>query len=281
MGGLALIAGIGVSLLIGGFFRIGFQPSENHIVARLGLPFLVMLSYGIIGFVDDYIKVVRKHNEGLTAKQKLGLQLVVALVFAILNGGGGYMLIPFIGYCRIGGIFAILFEVFVMLAMTNAVNLTDGLDGLAASVTSVVALFFMLLAPSLLLSHTGYLAACIFGGCLGFLLYNRHPAKVFMGDTGSLALGRGLAAMAATSSAEWLLPVAGGIFVAEALSVIIQVFVFKTQNGRRFFRMAPLHHHFELGGWNEVKVVSVFTLVTAALCVIAFCGILVAQTHLF
>jgi phospho-N-acetylmuramoyl-pentapeptide-transferase len=143
-------------------------------------------------------------------------------------------------------------------------------------VTAVVAAFFMLLAPRLVLSETGVMAACLCGACLGFLLYNHHPAKVFMGDTGSLALGGALAALAAVSCVEWALPIAGGIYVAEALSVIIQVFVFKTQNGRRFFRMAPLHHHFELGGWDEEKVVKVFTLVTAALCIVAYIGIMTA-----
>lgn len=280
MGGLAIIAAAALTVVIGSVLRLGFQPEENHLLLDMGLPLLVMIAYGVIGFIDDYIKVVKKHNEGLTPKQKLGLQILVGAVFAVLNHGDTFMLIPFIGYFHINSVLTIFFEIFVMIAMTNAVNLTDGLDGLAASVTSVVALFFMLLGPTLILKTTGYFSACMLGACLGFLIYNRHPAKVFMGDTGSLALGGGLAALAASSGVEWLLPIAGGIFVAEALSVIIQVFVFKTQNGRRFFRMAPLHHHFELGGWKEVKVVSVFTLVTAVLCVIAYFGIIIAQTHL-
>ncbi|MBR0139498.1 MAG: phospho-N-acetylmuramoyl-pentapeptide-transferase [Firmicutes bacterium] len=277
MGGIAMIAAVTACVIAGILIKpsYGGGPVISSVSSMLSMLF-VMLAYGAIGFFDDYIKVTKKHNEGLTAKQKLALQILAAAVFAVWNGGAHYMVVPFLGTFRVGKVFGILFEVFVMVAMTNGVNLTDGLDGLAASVTAVAAAFFMLLAPRLVLSETGVFAACISGACLGFLLYNRHPAKVFMGDTGSLALGGGLAALAAVSCVEWALPIAGGIYVAEALSVIIQVFVFKTQNGRRFFRMAPLHHHFELGGWDEVKVVRVFTLVTAALCVIAYIGIMAA-----
>lgn len=279
MGGIAIILAVLAAVLLG----IALKPlydSEDRLMssspsALLSMAF-VMLAYGAIGFFDDYIKVTKKHNEGLTAKQKFALQVLAAVIFAVWNGGARYMTVPFLGTFRMGRVFGILFEVFVMVAMTNGVNLTDGLDGLASSVTAAVALFFMLLAPRVALSESGIFAACTAGACLGFLLYNHHPAKVFMGDTGSLALGGGLAALAAVSGIEWALPIAGGIYVAEALSVIIQVFVFKTQNGRRFFRMAPLHHHFELGGWNEVKVVRVFTLVTAVLCCLAYLGLMIA-----
>ena len=154
-----------------------------------------------------------------------------------------------------------------MVAMTNAVNLTDGLDGLAAGVTAIVAVFLTIVG----VNFYGYGASAAFcaaiaGACGGFLLYNRHPAKLFMGDTGSLALGGAIAAAAILMNIELIIPIAGGIYVAEAASVLIQVFVFKTQNGRRFFRMAPLHHHFELGGWKETKVVAVFWAVTLGLC---------------
>ena len=278
MGGLSMIMAVSLAVVIGmaasGVFeRAGGRAPKASVMASM---LFVMLAYGAIGFFDDYIKVTKKHNEGLTAKQKFALQVLAGLIFAIWNGGARTMVVPFIGTFTMGPVLGIAFEVFVMVAMTNGVNLTDGLDGLASGVTAVVACFFMLLAPALASTETGCFAAALCGACLGFLLFNHHPAKVFMGDTGSLALGGALAALAAVSGIEWALPIAGGIYVAEALSVIIQVFVFKTQNGRRFFRMAPLHHHFELGGWKEVKVVKVFTLVTAVLCAAAYAGLIIA-----
>lgn len=270
MGGISIVLATVLASVVGGVIGADITVADM-------LPMIfVMLAYSAIGFIDDYIKVTKKHNEGLTAKQKLALQVLTALIFAVWNGGAHEIIIPFIGSVSIGKVFGIIFEVFVMVAMTNAVNLTDGLDGLASSVTAVVALFFTLLAPAIAGSQTGFFAASMCGACLGFLIYNHHPAKVFMGDTGSLALGGGLAALAAASRIEWALPIAGGIYVAEALSVIIQVFVFKTQNGRRFFRMAPLHHHFELGGWSEVKVVTVFASITAVLCLICYVGLAAA-----
>nr|MCR4805081.1 phospho-N-acetylmuramoyl-pentapeptide-transferase [Clostridia bacterium] len=154
---------------------------------------------------------------------------------------------------------------FACVAMTNAVNLTDGLDGLASSVTALTAACMGFLG----LGSAGLFGFALSGACVGFFLFNRHPAKLFMGDTGSLALGGALAAIGICNGYMLALPIAGGIYVAEALSVIIQVYVFKTQNGRRFFRMSPLHHHFELGGWKETKVVGVFFGVTAVLCALA------------
>jgi phospho-N-acetylmuramoyl-pentapeptide-transferase len=280
MGGIAMLISLAVASLLA-FFAFG-AGSEMLVIL------LVTLAYGLIGFRDDYIKIMQRHNEGLTPRQKIVLQIGAALVFSIYeyfcNPAARAIVLPFYGGIDLGWL-TIPFLVFVMVAMTNAVNLTDGLDGLASSVTAVVALFFTVIcaiwfggvklkagiyAPS---HDSAYFAAAIMGVCIGFLKYNHHPARVFMGDTGSLALGAGLAALAISCGAEFFLPIAGGIYVAEALSVIIQVFVFKTQNGRRFFRMAPLHHHYELGGWSEVKIVTVFSIVTAALCFIALMGI--------
>ncbi len=270
MGGIAMLLSMTVACLLA---LIAFGAG-----ARILVILLVTLAYGGIGFADDYIKVVKKHNEGLTPKQKIVLQFGVAVLFGIYEVAGGHtsMIFPFIGRINMGW-FALPFIVFVMLAMTNAVNLTDGLDGLASSVTAVVAVFFVLICVNRfeLGTESAYMAAAVAGACLGFLKHNHHPAKVFMGDTGSLALGGALAALAVSCGAELFLPIAGGIYVAEALSVIIQVYVFKTQNGRRFFRMAPLHHHYELGGWSEVKIVTVFSCVTAVLCLIAWLGLVV------
>ena len=253
MGGLAIILAVLVTGLI--------CSRNKDMLVCLGC----MLGFGLIGFVDDFIIVVKKQNEGLTAIQKIVLQVIIAALVAAFRGSTSTMVyIPFVKTYADFGWFFYPFAVFVMVAMTNAVNLTDGLDGLASSVTAVVAFCF-----ALLMGGTASLfSLCICGACLGFLVFNHHPAKLFMGDTGSLALGGALAAASIVSDYEFALPIAGGIYVAEALSVIIQVFVFKTQNGRRFFRMAPLHHHYELGGWKETKVVWVFTAVTVVLSVI-------------
>ena len=254
MGGIAMILAMCIAGLL-------MSPSKDMLVC-LGCT----LAYGLIGFIDDYIKVVKKRNLGLTPIQKLLLQLIVAVLVAIyVSKSSTEVYIPFFNRCLDFGILYIPFAVFVMVAMTNAVNLTDGLDGLASSVTAYVSVFFMAVTTG----SVQFFCICICGACLGFLLFNKHPAKIFMGDTGSLALGAALTSAAMLSHYEFMLPITGGIYVAEALSVIIQVFVFKTQNGRRFFRMAPLHHHFELGGWNEVKVVRVFSVVTLLLVVFA------------
>ena len=227
-------------------------------------PLLVMLYFGAVGFIDDYIKVVLKRNLGLKAKQKLLGQIVIALLFSWLvtqtMGRGTELWIPGLDQrWDVGFLFhALVF--FIIVGTTNAVNLTDGLDGLAAG-TSVAAMGIYAGIAYYLgqLAVAGFFAS-VTGACLGFLVYNRHPAKIFMGDTGSLALGGALAAGAVLTRTELVLPLIGAIFVAEALSVIIQVISFKS-TGRRVFRMSPLHHHFELGGWSETKVVGVFWLV--------------------
>jgi phospho-N-acetylmuramoyl-pentapeptide-transferase len=232
---------------------------------------MVTLSCGGLGFIDDYIKVVLKRNLGLKAKQKLLGQIAIAVLFSWLvtqtMGRGTELWIPGLDQrWDVGFLFhALVF--FIIVGTTNAVNLTDGLDGLAAG-TSVAAMGIYAGIAYYLgqLAVAGFFAA-VTGASLGFLVYNRHPAKIFMGDTGSLALGGALAAGAILTRTELVLPLIGAIFVAEALSVIIQVISFKS-TGRRVFRMSPLHHHFELGGWSETRVVGVFWLVGLA------CGLL-------
>ena len=224
------------------------------------------LGFGLIGFIDDYIKIVKKRSLGLTAKQKLLAQLVFSVVLALAAdyiGISTAVTIPLLGWTLELGVIYAFFVVFLLVGTTNAVNLTDGLDGLASGVTLIVALGYLLI---------GYLsgdvsvmvfAAVLMGSCLGFLVFNHHPAKVFMGDTGSLALGGAVAALAIVTKTELLLPLIGIIYVAETMSDIIQVSVYKKKKVR-VFKMAPLHHHFELCGWSEWKVVRVFWAVTAA-----------------
>ncbi len=263
MGGIAIIITLLLSTLL--------MTHKDQVVFELAL---VTLGFGAIGFLDDYIKTVKKQNLGLLAWQKIVLQLLVAGVFAFFESQRSTQLyLPYAKHYVDLGIWAIPLMILVLLATTNAVNLTDGLDGLASGVTTVVALAFMLFC--FILGHT---SACLYscyvaGACIGFLFYNHYPARVFMGDTGSLALGGAIGAIAIVSGLELALIIVGGIYVAEALSVILQVFVFKTQNGRRLFRMSPLHHHLELGGWSENMVLGVFAFISLLLAVIVLPGI--------
>ncbi len=224
------------------------------------------MGFGLIGFVDDYIKIVKKRSLGLTAKQKMLGQLVfsVALAFAAdAIGISTAVIIPLLGWEVELSLGYYFFVVFLLVGTTNAVNLTDGLDGLASGVTMIVALGYVLMGY--LSSNTAVVVfgAVLMGSCLGFLVFNHHPAKVFMGDTGSLALGGAVAALAIVTKTELLLPLIGIIYVAEVVSDIIQVSVYKKKKVR-VFKMAPIHHHFELCGWSEWKVVRVFWAVTAA-----------------
>lgn len=270
MGGIAFITGITVAVIASMFMK-GSMTTEK--IAIL----LSMYAFGAIGFIDDYNKVAKKQNEGLTPKQKLILQVLfgAALAVYMMVKEGTTMLLPFFGRTVDFGIMYIPFVIFIEVAMANAVNLTDGLDGLAASTSSIVACTFAIVGMTV---HGGnepmaVAGQAVFGALIGFLLYNHYPAKIFMGDTGSMALGGVLSAMAIVGHVEWLLPIAGLIYVIEALSVIIQVTYFKKTGGKRVFRMAPIHHHFELGGWHETKVVRVFCLFTFVCCVIAFLSV--------
>lgn len=264
MGGISFIASASAASLI----FAGPSP-------RLLLMLLAFIGYGAIGFADDYIKVVKKRNLGLTARQKIFLQAGLAfIVSCYASGSGTDLFVPFFKTSIDIRTFYVPSMIFIFLAMSNSVNLTDGLDGLAAGVTSIVAITLAVIGYAAKDSEVSIFMAAIYGGCMGFLMYNKNPAKIFMGDTGSMALGGALAAGAIMSGYELILPIAGGIYVAEALSVIIQVFVFKTQGGRRFFRMAPLHHHFELGGIPERSVVRRFMIATLVLCIISLAGVL-------
>ena len=270
MGGIAFIIGITVAIVVSMFMKGSDTTGKIAIL-------LSMFAFGAIGFLDDYNKVAKKQNEGLTPKQKLALQVIfgIALAIFMMVKEGTTMLIPFFGKTVDFGILYIPFIVFIEVAMANAVNLTDGLDGLAASTSSIVACTFAIVGMTV---HGGnepmaVAGQAVFGALIGFLLYNHYPAKIFMGDTGSMALGGVLSAMAIVGHMEWLLPIAGLIYVIEALSVIIQVTYFKKTGGKRVFRMAPIHHHFELGGWHETKVVRVFCIFTLICCVIAFLSV--------
>jgi phospho-N-acetylmuramoyl-pentapeptide-transferase len=223
----------------------------------------VTLGVGLIGFMDDYIKVVKRRNLGLRARQKLlGQILIAVLLFMMLERHGGFDLSVYIPLAHESvnlGYLYLPFLVFIVIGTSNAVNITDGLDGLAAGTTAIAFATYAVLAWTSTQYDVAVFCAAMVGAVAGFLVFNAHPAKVFMGDTGSLAIGGALAAVAVLTKTEIWLAVIGGVFVLEALSVIIQVISFQTF-GRRVFRMSPLHHHFELGGWSEWRVVGTFWL---------------------
>ena len=267
MGGIAFILGTTAAVIVS-----MFMPGSDT-MGKIAI-LLSMYAFGAVGFIDDYNKIAKKQNEGLTPKQKLILQAVFGLALAVfmMSKEGTAMFIPFFRKTVDIGILYIPFVVFIEIAMANAVNLTDGLDGLASSNSAIVACTFAIIGMSV---HGGsepmaVAGQALFGALVGFFLYNHYPAQIFMGDTGSMALGGVLSAMAIVGHMEWLLPIAGLIYVIEALSVIIQVTYFKKSGGKRVFRMAPIHHHFELGGWHETKVVKVFCLFTFICCIIAY-----------
>lgn len=247
--------------------------NEYRLVALLaGLGLALMMS--LIGFMDDYIKVVKKRNLGLTAKQKTVLQLLVGAAYltSMYLGGMHETWIPFIGMVPIDSGWGILFWPIALIfiyGFTNAVNLTDGIDGLAASVTAVAAVFFLFFA----MRYAQYelnavMSAALLGGCLGFLIWNKHPAKVFMGDTGSMFLGGMVVALSFMMERPILLFFVGVLYLGEALSVALQVAHYK-RTKKRLFKMSPIHHHFEMSGWSENKIVFVFSAVTLIGCLIA------------
>jgi len=240
------------------------------------LALITTLLYGVIGFIDDYIKVIKKRSLGLKVWQKILAQIIAAVFLGYIAGGisqtGTEILVPFTGKYIDLGILYIPFTIFMILGVVNSVNLTDGLDGLAGGITVIVFGFFAVI--SLTIKHIGLLVFCgsFIGAILGFLRFNSHPAQVIMGDTGALSLGAALASLAVILKLPLFLVIVGGVYVAEALSDIIQVIHFK-RTGKRVFKMAPLHHHFELSGWAETKVVSVFIIVSIILCLIGLLGI--------
>ena len=246
------------------------------------IPVLFMtVGFGVIGFLDDYIKIVMKRSEGLNPVQKLIGQFIITGIFVYYlvcsDEVGTSMLVPFTGgfehgiYLDLGFLF-IPFVFFVVLGTDNGVNFTDGLDGLCTSVTILVATFLTIISIG---ENSGIspITGAVVGSLLGFLLFNVYPAKVFMGDTGSLALGGFVASSAFMMQIPLFIPIIGLIYLVEVLSVIMQVSYFKATHGKRIFRMAPIHHHFELGGWSETRVVAVFSIVTALLCLVAYLGL--------
>ena len=270
MGGIVFV----ISVIITSLFYMKDYPKI--------IPVLFMtVGFGLVGFLDDYIKIVKKNSDGLSPKQKLLFQFVITGIFAYYlmtsREVGTGMLIPFTGgvengfYLELGWLFVpALF--FIVLGTDNGVNFTDGLDGLCTSVTILVATFFTVVAIG---ENTGIspITGAVVGSLLGFLLFNVYPAKVFMGDTGSLALGGFVASSAFMMQMPLFIAIVGMIYLVEVLSVIIQVTYFKKTGGKRIFKMAPIHHHFELCGWSETRVVAVFSIVTAILCLIAYLGL--------
>ena len=284
MGGIMFILGIAVAVaVVSVVFAI--KGTFSTAFARCIVIFAVALGFGVIGFIDDYIKVVKKRNLGLTAIQKFIMQVVLAALYVVAMYAIGELntaiKIPFTGIEWVMPYWLYIpFVMFVVVGVVNAVNLTDGLDGLASSITAVVALFFILVSY-LKFSETGVtvFASALLGGLLAFLCYNKYPAKVFMGDTGSLFLGAAVALMAIDLRMAIFLIIVGFVYLMETVSVIMQTTYFKITKkkygeGRRIFKMTPIHHHFEMCGWNEKKIVLVFTLVTAALCAVAWFGVI-------
>ena len=273
MGGVMFIAAMAVALLVAGWQELG-QGNRNHWYV-----FVFALVFGVIGFIDDFQKLRHHANEGLTAPQKFLLQLAAAIAFTVLMRGEGYLtpnlFIPFVNLTiPLPWVVYMVFAAFVMVGTVNAVNLTDGIDGLATGVTIPVALFYMAVSAWFGRTDLAILSAALAGGLAAFLIYNFHPAKVFMGDTGSLFLGGMVCGLAFALDIPLVIPIIGLVYVAEVLSDIIQVAYFKKTGGKRLFRMAPLHHHLELGGWSETKLFCVFSGVTLALCCLAFLGVM-------
>lgn len=263
MGGVIILLAIAVTSL----FYIGNYPKIIPIL-------FVTIGFGMIGFLDDYLKVVLKRSDGLMPMQKMALQILVTAIFAYyivkVAGIPLTMIIPFTGGKVLDiGYFAVPLLFVAVIGTVNGVNFTDGLDGLASSVTVLVATFFTVVAIG---TESGIhpVTCAVVGALMGFLLFNVYPASVFMGDTGSLALGGFVAATAYMLQMPLFIVIVGLIYLVEVLSVMIQVTYFKKTGGKRIFKMAPIHHHFELCGWSETRVVAVFSIITAILCLVGF-----------
>ena len=269
MGGLMFIIGTALCLLFNLWTLQDFTPAYT---------LLLGICFGGVGFVDDYFKLKHKRNLGLTALQKALLQMAVSAIYLYVLYMQGTLTcdiyIPFAGITfYIHPIAYIFFAMFVMVGCVNAVNLTDGVDGLCAGVTVPVMVFFTAAAIAMGKLDLALLPACLVGGLVAYLFYNWHPAKVFMGDTGSLFLGGIVCGMAFALDMPLILILVGLIYIVETLSVILQVGYFKLTHGKRLFKMSPIHHHFEMCGWKEVKIVLVFSGITALMCVLGWFGI--------
>lgn len=268
MGGIMILLGI----IAGSLFYINKYT--------LVLPVLLFtVAYGVIGFLDDFLKIKKRKSEGLKSLHKFILQIILTAVFVYylhVQKTADTMLIPFTGSLSTGymlhtGIFFIPLVFFIVLGTDNGVNFTDGVDGLCTCVTIIVSIFFGVIAIRENIMISPVIGAVI-GSLTGFLIYNTNPAKVFMGDTGSLALGGFVASTALVMQLPLFIAIVGFIYLIEVISVIIQVGYFKATKGKRFFKMAPIHHHFELSGWSETKVVTIFSIVTAILSLLLYLG---------
>lgn len=271
MGGLMFIMGILVAVAVGYITAMvthdwATHPEYSGAGEKIFYGMVMALLFGAIGFLDDYIKVAKKRNLGLTARQKLFFQIAIAAIYLAGLWSAGVsstvVIIPFLGQIDLGLLYYPV-AVFVIVGAVNAVNLTDGIDGLAASVTFVAAVAFMVISSLLRMWDMNIVATALAAGCVGFLVWNFHPAKVFMGDTGSLFLGGMVCALGFGTGLPVFLVLIGIVYVCETLSDIIQVAYFKSTGGKRLFKMAPIHHHFEMSGWSEKKIVAVFSAVTA------------------
>lgn len=270
MGGIFFIIPITLTMIVFAIVKTGFSTEGLRFIFSV----IFALCCGGIGFADDAIKIFKKQNEGLRPIEKFLLQVIVACLYLFVMGKWGglttSLYIPFVGATLEIGRFYYIIAAILIVGVMNSVNLTDGVDGLASSVTAVVAAFFAVYAISVNCEGAFYLAGAVFGGCFGFLVYNFHPAKIFMGDTGSLYLGGVVCAMAFLLDNPFIIVSAGLIYIIEAASVMLQVAYFKITHGKRLFRMSPIHHHFEKCGWSENTIVAVFTLVTVVMCVVSY-----------
>ena len=272
MGGLMFMLPVLLCVVIGGWSAMR-QGELGHLMV-LGFS----LVFGLIGFIDDFVKVKLKRNLGLTSLQKFLLQLAVALAYlALLRWNGDLtneLYIPFFDVSlTVKWVVYLIFAIFVIVGCVNAVNLTDGVDGLSSSVTVPVMVFFAAAAIVRGKFDLALLPACLVGGLIAYLFYNWHPAKVFMGDTGSLFLGGVVCALAFALDMPLILILVGFVYIVETLSVILQVLYFKLTHGKRLFKMSPIHHHFEMCGWKEKKICIVFSTISAIMCILAWFGI--------
>ena len=262
MGGIIILLSLLIGVLITG-----------ELNSRIQLLLLATLAFGFIGFLDDFIKIVMKRPLGLKAREKILGQIIIAGIFTYVVlayfGRGTEIMVPGLSLQIDLGWVYFPFAVFVLVGVANAVNLTDGLDGLASGITVFTLLAYLLITKAWGLTDVSVFCAALLGGCLGFLFFNLYPARIFMGDTGSLALGGAVGALAVLTKTELLLVILGGVYVLETLSVIMQVLYFKATKGNRLFLMSPLHHHFELKGWSEQRVVFTFWTVAAIFAVLA------------
>ncbi len=275
MGGLIFILSTAVSFLILGIWH--YSKGDNFFGEMfLGAPFmalLVSILLGVMGFADDFTKIKQKHNQGLTEKQKIVVQSLIGIAFivfiAIRNGGDTSVLIPFTDYRLELSFLYYVFAFVAFIGFVNGCNLTDGIDGLAASVTLPVMALYTAVAVFFGATDIAILTGAFFGGLIGYLFFNWHPARVFMGDTGSMFLGGIVVTVAFCLDIPMVLFLAGFVYLAEAFSVLIQQTYYKLTKGKRIFKMTPIHHHFELCNWSEVKIVCVFTAVSFITCALA------------